>query len=185
MNIRAFTIISLAFILITIGILQGDAQGVISRPKNKTKQTTIKNNKTTHLIPIHSMHRQNSTSPEKTSRNQTTKISEPDNYINGYGYVDLGLPSGIKWATCNVGSTHPQEFGEYYAWGETKTKSDYSPLNSLTYRKSQSSLQTEKIINSNNILTKPHDIANIQWGSPWRIPTKADFEELRYNAEWE
>ncbi len=44
----------------------------------------------------------------------------------GYNYVDLGLPSGTKWATCNVGATQPAEFGTYYAWGETSPKKDYS-----------------------------------------------------------
>ena len=42
------------------------------------------------------------------------------NKINGHEYVDLGLPSGTKWATCNVGAKNPWEYGGYYAWGETK-----------------------------------------------------------------
>lgn len=50
-------------------------------------------------------------------------ISKPDGYNNGHGYVDLGLPSGLKWATCNVGATTPSDYGNYYAWGETKPKS--------------------------------------------------------------
>lgn len=48
---------------------------------------------------------------------------------NGHECVDLGLPSGIKWATCNVGASSPSDFGEYYAWGEIRPKSDYSQKN--------------------------------------------------------
>ena len=53
---------------------------------------------------------------------------EPDtleNYGNGHEYVDLGLPSGTKWATCNVGANSPEEYGDYFAWGETEPKSYY------------------------------------------------------------
>lgn len=53
--------------------------------------------------------------------------------INGHEYVDLGLPSGLKWATCNVGANKPEDYGNYYAWGEIKTKSEYTSDNSITY----------------------------------------------------
>ena len=53
--------------------------------------------------------------------------------INGYDYVDLGLPSGTKWATCNVGATTPEEYGNYYAWGETTVKTEYVEENCTTY----------------------------------------------------
>lgn len=49
--------------------------------------------------------------------------------INGHEYVDLGLPSGLKWATCNVGAKSPEEYGDYYAWGETYTKDEYKEDN--------------------------------------------------------
>ena len=50
----------------------------------------------------------------------------------GHDWVDLGLPSGLKWATCNVGATRPEAYGNYYAWGETATKSEYTEQNSVT-----------------------------------------------------
>ena len=53
--------------------------------------------------------------------------------INGYKWIDLGLPSGLKWATCNVGANNPEDYGDYFAWGETITKSEYTNGNSLTY----------------------------------------------------
>ena len=46
---------------------------------------------------------------------------------NGHEWVDLGLPSGTKWATCNVGASSPEEYGDYFAWGETTTKCCYEP----------------------------------------------------------
>ena len=48
------------------------------------------------------------------------------NVINDHEYVDLGLPSGVLWATCNVGASNPEECGCYYAWGETVEKANYS-----------------------------------------------------------
>ena len=53
--------------------------------------------------------------------------------IAGHGYVDLGLPSGKKWATCNVGATSAEDYGDYFAWGETISKAEYAYENSVTY----------------------------------------------------
>ena len=94
--------------------------------------------------------------------------------IYGYEYVDLGLPSGLKWATCNVGAESPEDYGDYYAWGETSTKSEYTKENSLTYGKSMSDI-------SGNIT---YDVARKKWGSSWRLPTRSEFEELIDNCEW-
>ena len=55
--------------------------------------------------------------------------------INGYKYVDLGLPSGLKWAECNIGATTPEQYGDFYAWGELYTKSTYYQSNCETYGK--------------------------------------------------
>jgi hypothetical protein len=89
-------------------------------------------------------------------------------------YVDLGLPSGLKWATCNVGATKPEEYGDYYAWGETITKGDYNRDNSKTYGKNMSDI-------SGNV---NYDAATANWGSSWRMPTKAEVEELVNNCTW-
>ncbi|MBR3977553.1 MAG: SEL1-like repeat protein [Bacteroidaceae bacterium] len=94
--------------------------------------------------------------------------------INGHEYVDLGLPSGLKWATCNVGASKPEEYGNYYAWGETSTKSSYTEDNSVTYGK-----------NFSDIGGNPaYDVARKQWGSTWRLPTEAEFDELLNNCTW-
>ena len=92
---------------------------------------------------------------------------------NGYTWIDLGLPSGLKWATCNVGATAPEGYGDYFAWGETTIKSNYSNP-SYTY--------------SSNPTTLPlsADAARVNWGGSWRMPTKAEQDELRdtNNCTW-
>lgn len=80
---------------------------------------------------------------------------------NGHAYVDLGLPSGTLWATCNVGASSPEGFGDYYAWGETESKSNYSEE---TYHWPNYSLD--------------NDVAHVKWGGKWRIPTVEECEEL-------
>lgn len=98
--------------------------------------------------------------------------------LNGHDYVDLGLPSGLKWATCNIGANSPEEYGDYYAWGELKTKSSYTKENSITDGKS--------II---DIFGDPtYDVARAKWGSSWRMPTLDEIKELIYGEckwEWE
>ena len=104
---------------------------------------------------------------------------------NGHIYVDLGLPSGLKWATCNVGASAPEEYGNYYAWGETEVKSDYTFINSLTYDLSISELQSQGYIDGSGNLTPSHDAATANWGGSWRMPTKAECQELVDNCIWE
>ena len=94
--------------------------------------------------------------------------------INGHSYVDLGL--SVKWATCNVGASKPEGYGNHYAWGEISTKSNYSSGNSVTYGK-----------NFSDIGGYPtYDVACNEWGSSWRLPTKAEFDELcnENNCTW-
>lgn len=122
-------------------------------------------------------------SKAKSAVNNPT-LSEPDGYINGHGFVDLGLPSGTKWATCNVGACEPEEYGDLFAWGECKPKSSYTEGNSLTYNKPIDKLKSEGIFNSNGTLTKSHDAAISNWGESWRMPTKKDFEELKNKCIW-
>lgn len=97
-----------------------------------------------------------------------------ENLINGHEYVDLGLPSGLLWATCNVGANAPEEYGDYFAWGETETKSEYTQANSLTYGKSL-----------NDISGNPqYDAATANWGGTWRMPTYDELNELLTNCTW-
>lgn len=124
--------------------------------------------------------------------------SEPCDFDNnGHQYVDLGLPSGTLWATCNIGASTPEEAGEFYAWGETETKENYSWD---TYKWCDGTKPTV----SNPSLTKycdrggyglmdgkvslelKDDVAHVKWGGDWHIPTQAEFQELMDNCtmEW-
>lgn len=101
---------------------------------------------------------------------------------NGYGYVDLGL--SVKWATCNVGATSPEEYGDYFAWGETSTKETYDEDNCPTYGRSISQLKSQGYIDSECNLTSQYDAATANWGDTWRMPTKAEQEELLNSCTW-
>ena len=90
----------------------------------------------------------------------------------GHEWVDLGL--SVKWATCNVGTSSPEGYGNYYAWGETSTKSTYSESNSVTYGKGFSDIKGNY----------QYDAARANWGGSWRMPTKAELQELKNNCSW-
>ena len=94
------------------------------------------------------------------------------NKINGHEYVDLGL--SVKWATCNVGANKPEEYGNYYAWGETTTKSSYTEDNCLTCGANISDISGNAI----------YDAARANWGDSWRMPTIAEMEELKNKCTW-
>lgn len=103
--------------------------------------------------------------------------------------VDLGLT--IKWASCNVGATSPEEYGGFYAWGETEEKSDNSWA---TYKWCNGSYDTQikyctsgayGIVDNKTTLEPEDDVAHVQWGGNWRMPTWDEFEELRKNCDWE
>ncbi len=118
------------------------------------------------------------------SQHTVDNIQQISGEINGHEYVDLGLPSGLKWATCNVGANKPEDYGNYYAWGETTTKSEYSDNNSLTYEIKKSRLQKQGIIDSNGNLTSSYDVATANWGGTWRMPTESELEELVNKCTW-
>jgi len=96
--------------------------------------------------------------------------------------VDLGLPSGTKWADRNVGATSPEGYGGYYAWGETSPKDSYSEDNSVAYGVSYSDLQSKGIIDSNGNLTAAYDAATVNWGKGWRMSTKAEIRRIVNNC---
>ncbi len=96
--------------------------------------------------------------------------------------VDLGL--SVKWAAYNVGASSPEEYGDYFAWGETATKSSYDSDNSTTYGLSYSELQSRGIIGADGNLTAAYDAATANWGSAWRMPTLDEMTELVNNCTW-
>ena len=107
---------------------------------------------------------------------------------NGHEYVDLGL--SVKWATCNIGATTPEDYDHYYAWGETKPQSTY---NWSTYKWCNGSSSTFTKYNTSSsfgtvdnktVLDLADDAANANWGGAWRMPTDAEWQELRDNCTW-
>ena len=114
-----------------------------------------------------------------------------DDCVNGHAYVDLGLPSGLLWATCNVGANAPEDYGDYFAWGETTTKTDYS-WSTYQYCNGSNSTMTKYCTNAdygNNgfvdnqtTLFPEDDAATANWGSGWRMPTKEEWQELYNNT---
>ena len=100
---------------------------------------------------------------------------------NGHEYVDLGLPSGTLWAKCNVGATKPEEYGDYFAWGETGPKKEY---NWKTYKFNNTTHSFSKYNNSDGktVLDPEDDAATVNMGGNWHMPTEEQCEELTANT---
>ena len=111
-------------------------------------------------------------------------FTTPKNTVdyNDHEYVDLGLPSGTKWATMNVGASAPEESGDYYAWGETQPKTSYTLDNykwkGLTTDELVSRGVVKKVSSYEYDLTASYDVATLKWGSVWRMPTHYEIGEL-------
>lgn len=103
-------------------------------------------------------------------------------------YVDLGL--SVKWATCNIGASSPEEYGDYFAWGETEPKEVYVWSTYKWCNGSQNTLTkycTNKeygAVDNKITLELEDDAAHVNWGGEWRMPTKAELEELREKCTW-
>ena len=146
------------FFLVALIPMMAVPQDPISRPGKKKQNTT----------------RTTSGKKKPTSvKKQSVKVSKPDGFVNDHGYVDLGL--SVKWATCNVGAGSPSDYGDHYAWGETSTKLCYDGDLSKTYGKSMND------IGGNS----SYDVARYRWGGSWRLPTKAECQELIDKCTWQ
>ena len=125
---------------------------------------------------------------ESFTTNENNEISDPTGTENGYGYVDLGL--SVKWATTNVGASKAEDYGSYFAWGETTTKDTYN-LSSYKYCNSSSTSWTKYntsssygTVDNKTQLELSDDAARANWGGSWRMPTTAEQDELRSNCTW-
>ena len=126
---------------------------------------------------------------------------KPDEPIHGGGggtivvpiitheFVDLGLPSGTLWAACNVGADHPEDFGDYFAWGETAPKSFYDWKNyrygtlyygrfAMTKYCTDSCYGLNGFVDGLTVLETVDDAVTANWGARWRMPTREEWEEL-------
>lgn len=132
--------------------------------------------------------------PEDTliSENMDTTQDVQDK-IGNYPYVDLGLPSGLKWATYNVGANSLTEYGDYFAWGETSPKASYDEDN-YKFRNNETGKYTKYVMDcpfadfgtEDSLLTlfSEDDAATANWGSNWRMPTVFEQQELIEGCDW-
>lgn len=118
-----------------------------------------------------------------------TVTERPD--AGDYAYVDLGLPSGLMWATCNIGAQNPYDFGDKFAWGETATKQKFT-WSTYTWCNGGNTSITKYCAESNfgtvdglTQLEPEDDAAHIQWGGVWRMPTYDEQVELKDNCYWQ
>ena len=113
-------------------------------------------------------------------KNETSQPVQPKEKTmkDGHEYVDLGLPSGLKWATCNIGARVPEASGDYFAWGKIKTKRTFneSASDSLAYGKKRLRIEISG--------DSQHDAARANWGGSWRMPTKCECDELIIKCKW-
>ncbi len=106
--------------------------------------------------------------------------------------VDLGLPSGTLWATCNVGAEKPEEYGNYYAWGEVDPKTYYEWSRGGDYKwgvyndsdTENYGMTKYNTTDGKTVLDLEDDTAHVNWGGDWRMPTKAEMDELCNNCTW-
>lgn len=105
---------------------------------------------------------------------------------NEHEYVDLGLPSGLKWATTNVGSSVSYRSGNHYAWGELEVKNNYDydtyKFADITNQKGYTKYNRRDKL---TVLRPEDDIAHVSWGGNWRMPTRAECEELKTCCNWQ
>ena len=115
-----------------------------------------------------------------------TPVTPPS--TSQYEAIDLGL--SVKWATCNVGATKPEEYGGYYAWGETEEKSYYD-WSTYKWCNGSEDIMTKYCTDSSDgtvdnktVLDPEDDVAHVKWGGSWRMPTLAEQVELFNNCTW-
>ena len=111
--------------------------------------------------------------------------------VEEHEWVDLGLPSGTLWATCNIGANSPEEYGDYFAWGETEPKDNYDlssykwcngNLSMLTKYCTKSTFGYNGFVDNKTELDPEDDAAYVNWGSSWRMPTTEQLQELIDNC---
>lgn len=124
-----------------------------------------------------------------TERSATITISSKDGQTSADTqlqqigmYIDLGL--SVKWATCNLGADVPEEYGYYYAWGETSTKNSYTHENYKFYYGKSDSYSKYNVTDGLTTLKSEDDAATVSLGEPWRMPTNTEATELRLMCNW-
>ncbi len=120
--------------------------------------------------------------PEIPKEEVETPVVEKEGITSGQE-VDLGL--SVKWAGWNIGATSPEEYGSYYAWGETEEKSEYSRDTYRHYYDADGDGNEEFINIGTNICGTQYDVATVKWGDGWRLPTLGELYELSTKCRYE
>ncbi|MBQ9173234.1 MAG: hypothetical protein IJ161_05815, partial [Bacteroidales bacterium] len=112
-------------------------------------------------------------------------IYDPKQLIGGHEYVEMG--DGLRWATMNVGASAPEAYGDYFAWGETTTKTDYSWSTYFDNPSGDGVTFTKYAMDKKTVLDLTDDAARVNWGSTWRMPTDAEWFALldTANFDWD
>jgi len=160
-------------------LVSGKGKGFFSVKLSNLKETT------TYYVRAYAINRKGTSYGEQKSF--TTK-KNTNGSVNGHDYVDLGL--SVKWATCNVGADSPEDYGDYFAWGETEPKSTYYWD---TYKWCQGSDDTMTkyctksdygTVDNKTQLDLSDDAAHVNWGGSWRMPTCVEWDELYEKCSW-
>ncbi len=159
-------------------LVSGKGKGLFSVRLTSLKETT------TYYVRAYAVNSKGTSYGEQKSF--TTKNSNDPAYY--HGYVDLGL--SVKWATCNVGADSPEDYGDYFAWGETGPKSTYD-WSTYKWCKGSETTMTKYCTDSDygtvdnkTQLDLSDDAARANWGGPWRMPTLYEWWELRQKCSW-
>ena len=146
---------------------------------------------TTYYVRAYATNEKGTAYGEEVSFSTESLLSEPTGMENGYAYVDLGL--SVKWATMNVGASKPEDYGDYFAWGETTTKDTYNwstykwcngSSSTLTKYCNNSSYGNNGFTDNKTQLDLSDDAARVNWGGSWRMPTDAEMTKLRTECTW-
>lgn len=178
-------------ILITIIMLQLAVISMNGQTKTITRQSTSKNAAKVSQNSAKSSKNQTKTQSQgkqtiqtsqshkghQTSQSRQSQSMCPDN--NHPHAIDLGLPSGTKWACCNVGAKKPEADGNYYAWAEIEPKTNYSEKTYAYHNDKGQYYVFESDIEGTEV-----DVAHVTWKGSWRLPTKEEWEELSSNCYW-
>lgn len=182
---KRYILLSFALIL-TLGMDNGSAQSLLKKLESTVKKEVgkqiVKEVKKVATIEQQHSH-SNSQQSSKAAASATSALEKRapigtidtmveygpvSGSLNGHEWVDLGLPSGTRWASCNVDATSCEKAGKHFSWGETAGKSSFVAENARTYGKEMSDIAGNK----------EYDVATQKWGEGWRVPTAEDMKEL-------
>lgn len=166
--------------IVTIILLSLLVMTTVDAQTNKRHARTKKTQKTVQKAPskkTSSLQQDELTSDSNSGKKSATNFCPNNKHPHA---IDLDLPSGTKWACCNVGASIPEEYGGYYAWGETKEKKTHGLYNYKYYNGSSGERCYTK--NFDYLCGSDVDVAHVKWGDNWQMPTNTQLTELIENC---